>query len=75
MTAQALEPTPVRRTAGRRALPFLAAAGFVVFWSCGFIGARWGTEYSSAFNLLAWRYLLAGSIADVVLVIRRTRVS
>ena len=75
MTAQALEPTPVRRTAGRRALPFLAAAGFVVFWSCGFIGARWGTEYSSAFNLLAWRYLLAGSIAAVVLVIRRPRVS
>jgi drug/metabolite transporter (DMT)-like permease len=75
MTAQALETTPVRRTARRRALPFLAGAGFVVFWSCGFIGARWGTEYSSAFNLLAWRYLVAGSIAAVVLLITRPQVS
>ncbi|GAA1594895.1 DMT family transporter [Kribbella sancticallisti] len=52
----------------------LAGAGFVVFWSCGFIGARWGTEYTSAFDLLAWRYLVAGGLAAVVLTIRRPRV-
>jgi drug/metabolite transporter (DMT)-like permease len=75
MTIQTLDKTPVRRSAWRRAIPLAAGAGFVVFWSCGFIGARWGTEYSSAFDLLAWRYLLAGSVAAVVLLIRRPRVS
>jgi drug/metabolite transporter (DMT)-like permease len=53
----------------------LAGAGFVLFWSCGFIGARWGTEYSSAFDLLAWRFLVAGTIAVAVLLIRRPRIS
>ncbi|HEY0618788.1 MAG TPA: DMT family transporter [Kribbella sp.] len=75
MTAEALETTPVRRTGRPKALPLLAGAGFVVFWSCGFIGARWGTEYSSAFDLLAWRFLLAGSLAIAVLAIRRPRIS
>ncbi|QNE20533.1 DMT family transporter [Kribbella qitaiheensis] len=75
MTAQAVETPAVRRSARHQALPFFAGAGFVVFWSCGFIGARWGTEYSSAFDLLAWRYLVAGSIAAVVLLSRRRRVS
>ncbi|GAA3579115.1 DMT family transporter [Kribbella ginsengisoli] len=54
-----------------RVLPVLAGAGFVVFWSCGFIGARWGTEYASAFDLLAWRYLVAGALAAAVLLKRR----
>ncbi|MEV8378567.1 DMT family transporter [Kribbella sp. NPDC056861] len=58
-----------------KALPVLAGSGFVVFWSCGFIGARWGTEYASAFDLLAWRYLLAGAIAAVVLLKRRPRLT
>lgn len=73
MTAQTLD-TPVRRTAPR-ALPVLAGAGFVVFWSCGFIGARWGTEYTSAFDLLAWRYLVAGGLAAAVLLKRRPQLT
>ncbi|GAA1612194.1 hypothetical protein GCM10009742_74120 [Kribbella karoonensis] len=52
-----------------------AGAGFVVFWSCGFIGARWGTEYTNAFDLLAWRFLLAGAIGVVILAVRRPRIS
>lgn len=69
--------TESQRTAQpvRRALPILAGAGFVVFWSCGFIGARWGTEYASAFDLLAWRYLVAGSLAAAVLLKRRPRLT
>jgi len=59
----------------RQALAFLPSTGFVVFWSCGFIGARWGTEYSSAFDLLAWRYLVAGSLAALVLLKRRPQVT
>jgi drug/metabolite transporter (DMT)-like permease len=62
-------------TIPHRALPVLAGAGFVVFWSCGFIGARWGTEYTSAFDLLAWRYLVAGSLAAAVLLKRRPKLT
>ncbi|MEV6282970.1 DMT family transporter [Kribbella sp. NPDC051770] len=58
-----------------QAVPLLAGAGFVVFWSSGFIGARWGTTYSSAVDLLAWRFLLAGTIAAVILAIRRPSIS
>ncbi len=74
-TAAVPEAPPVRRTARPRLMALLAGAGFVVFWSCGFIGARWGTEYTSAFDLLAWRYLVAGSLAAAVLLKRRPHVS
>jgi drug/metabolite transporter (DMT)-like permease len=56
-------------------LSLTAAAGFVVFWSCGFIGARWGTQYTNAFDLLAWRYLVAGALGVAILAIRRPRIS
>ncbi|MEU8224568.1 DMT family transporter [Kribbella sp. NPDC048915] len=59
----------------RKAVTLAVGTGFVVFWSCGFIGARWGTEYTNAFDLLAWRFLLAGAISAVVLAIRRPRIS
>ncbi|GAA1569931.1 DMT family transporter [Kribbella hippodromi] len=58
-----------------KALALAAGAGFTVFWSCGFIGARWGTEYTTAFDLLAWRFLVAGAIAAIVLAVRRPRIS
>jgi drug/metabolite transporter (DMT)-like permease len=73
MTTIQPQALPVRRTVRPRAIPLLAGAGFVVFWSCGFIGARWGTEYTSAFDLLAWRYMVAGGLAAAVLVVRRAR--
>ncbi|WP_405071003.1 DMT family transporter [Kribbella sp. NBC_01510] len=65
----------VRRTPRHRLAAAGAGAGFVVFWSCGFIGARWGTQYTNAFDLLAWRFLLAGALAAVVLLIRRPTIS
>jgi drug/metabolite transporter (DMT)-like permease len=58
-----------------KALTLAAGAGFVVFWSCGFIGARWGTTYTNAFDLLAWRFLVAGAIAAAILAVRRPRIS
>ncbi|MFI5696675.1 DMT family transporter [Kribbella sp. NPDC051586] len=58
-----------------KALALAAGAGFVVFWSCGFIGARWGTQYTTAFDLLGWRFLVAGAIAVVILAIRRPQIS
>ncbi|MFI6675060.1 DMT family transporter [Kribbella sp. NPDC050470] len=63
---------PVRRT---RYLPLIAGAGFVVLWSCGFIGARWGTEYTNAFDLLAWRFLVAGAVGAAILAVRRPTIS
>ncbi|MEU4193411.1 DMT family transporter [Kribbella sp. NPDC026611] len=54
---------------------FAAGAAFVLFWSCGFIGARWGTQYTNAFDLLAWRFLTAGVLAAVILAVRRPRIS
>jgi len=52
-----------------------AGAGFVVFWSSGFIGAGWGTRYSTAFDLLAWRFLVAGLLGALILGIRRPRLT
>lgn len=66
------EPT---RTQNARLVAAGAAAGFVVFWSSGFIGAKWGTAHGSAFNLLAWRYLFAAAIGLAVLAWRRPQIS
>jgi drug/metabolite transporter (DMT)-like permease len=69
------EPISVRRTPRTQLIPLLAGAGFVVFWSCGFLGARWGTQYTSAFDLLGWRYLVAGALAAIILLFRRPTVT
>jgi len=69
------ETLPVRRTPWTRGVPLIAGAGFVVFWSCGFLGARWGTQYTTAFDLLGWRFLVAGTLAAVILLVRRPTVT
>lgn len=50
---------PSRRTL----TPLLAAAGLVVTWSSGFIGAELGTRAATTETLLAWRFGLAGVLA------------
>ncbi|MFC0624650.1 DMT family transporter [Kribbella deserti] len=67
-----LSAPPVRRTG---LLAVGAGTGFVVFWSSGFIGARWGTDNGEVFNLLAWRYLVAATIGLAVLAWRRPRIA
>lgn len=37
----------------------VAGAGFVVFWSSGFVGATLGSRSGGAVTLLAWRFLVA----------------
>ncbi|MPZ95103.1 MAG: EamA family transporter [Propionibacteriales bacterium] len=69
MTVIATRPGPP--IAGS-AMP-LAAAGLVVMWSSGFIGARLGTEYAAADTLLAWRCVVAGSLLAAWAVVRRVR--
>lgn len=43
------------------------AVAFVLLWSCGFVGAAWGTAAAEPAGLLAWRYLItAGLLLAVV---------
>jgi drug/metabolite transporter (DMT)-like permease len=42
--------------------PHIAAAGLVVMWSSGFIGARLGTDHAPADSLLAWRYAVFAAL-------------
>jgi drug/metabolite transporter (DMT)-like permease len=58
-----------------RSVDLALAAGLVVCWSSGFIGARLGTEDASATTLLAWRLLVAGTLAIGWLAWRRDRLS
>ncbi|GAA1457221.1 DMT family transporter [Nocardiopsis exhalans] len=53
---------PERLSRVRRAIPFLLAAGLVVMWSSGFVGAELGTGYAPATTLLAWRFLIVGGL-------------
>ena len=49
----------------------LLAAGFVIFWNSGFIGAEYGLPYSGPFTLLFWRYLALTFLLSLYLIIRR----
>jgi drug/metabolite transporter (DMT)-like permease len=51
------------------------AAGLVVMWSSGFVGARLGTAHAAADTLLAWRYLVVAVLVGVLLAVRRPRLS
>jgi multisubunit Na+/H+ antiporter MnhC subunit len=51
------------------------AAGFVLMWSSGFVGARLGTAHAAADTLLAWCYLVVAVLVGVVLAVRRPRLS
>ncbi|WP_116245295.1 DMT family transporter [Nocardiopsis sp. FIRDI 009] len=49
-----LEETAVPRSP----IPFLLAAGLVVMWSSGFVGAELGTRHAPTTTLLAWRFVI-----------------
>jgi drug/metabolite transporter (DMT)-like permease len=51
------------------------AAGLVVMWSSGFVGARLGTAHAAADTLLAWRYLVVAVLVGTLLAVRRPRLS
>ena len=48
------------------------AAGFVVLWNSGFIGAKYGLDYAGPFTLLFWRYL-ALTLVMVLYLLARNR--
>lgn len=49
------------------------AAGLVVMWSSGFVGARLGTAHAAADTLLAWRYVVVAVLLGMVVAVRRPR--
>lgn len=51
----------------------MLAAALVVLWSSGFVGAQLGTGAASATTLLVWRFLAAGVVLGLVVVVRRPR--
>lgn len=46
------------------------AAGFVVMWSSGFVGAELGSLTAPAVTLLAWRFLVSAVVLAVVRAVR-----
>lgn len=52
--------------------PPLIAAGLVVMWSSGFVGAELGTRHAGAGTLLIWRFLAATALlGSITLLVRR----
>ncbi|QCT01826.1 hypothetical protein E6C60_1108 [Paenibacillus algicola] len=42
--------------------PLWLAAGFVIMWSSGFIGARLGTDEAGSMTILMWRFIIAAVV-------------
>ena len=49
------------------------AAGFVLLWNSGFIGAEYGLPYTGPFTLVFWRYLALALLLAGYLLIRKRR--
>lgn len=49
--------------------------GFVLLWSCGFVGAAWGTAAAEPAGLLAWRYVITAGLLLAAASVFRPRVS
>jgi drug/metabolite transporter (DMT)-like permease len=55
----------------RRPLDAALAAGFVLSWSSGFVGAELGSRAAPAMTLLTWRFLLSAGLLGALLLLRR----
>lgn len=51
-------------TARHSTIPILCAL-FVVLWSSGFVGAKFGLDYAGTFTILFWRYLLVVAVLGI----------
>lgn len=47
------------------------AAGFVILWNSGFIGAEYGLPYTGPFTLIFWRYLALTLLVLFYLLVRK----
>lgn len=57
----------------RRLLDAALAAGFVLSWSSGFVGAELGSRTAPAMTLLTWRFVLSAVLLGAVLLRRGRR--
>ena len=46
---------------------------FVLLWSTGFVGARYGLPYADALNFIEWRFIIAGSSMAILAMIAGVR--
>lgn len=44
---------------------------FIVFWSSGFVGAKFGLDYAGTFTILFWRYLVVTAILALLVTLAR----
>jgi drug/metabolite transporter (DMT)-like permease len=51
-------------------IPLLCGV-FVVLWSSGFVGAKFGLDYAGTFTILFWRYLLVTAVLAVMVTVAR----
>ena len=56
-------------TARLTGIPVLCVL-FVLLWSSGFVGAKFGLDYSGTFTILFWRYLLVVVVVGALVTIR-----
>ena len=49
---------------------FLVEGLFLILWSTGFVGAKYGIPYAGTFTLLFWRYLLLSVVLFIWLAVR-----
>lgn len=57
----------------QRPLDAALAAGFVLTWSSGFVGAELGSPTAPAMTLLTWRFVLSVALLGAFVLVRRTR--
>lgn len=53
----------------------LAAGVFVILWSTGFVGAKYGLPYADPFTFLALRLLIACGLLAIAAVVARSRIT
>jgi len=62
---------PLRPHWYRKALLFFLCGAFVVLWSSGFVGAKYGLDHAGTFTLLFWRYLLVVAVLGLLVTLMR----
>ncbi len=62
---------PLRPHWYRKALLFFLCGAFVVLWSSGFVGAKYGLDHAGTFTLLFWRYLLVVAVLSLLVTLMR----
>jgi len=68
-----ISPPRRPRSAPRYSKPvlFILCAAFIILWSSGFVGAKYGLDHAGTFTLLFWRYLLVVAVLGLLVMLMR----